>query len=1209
MNPASPSTAPLLVPLQLEALVIEGEVSPDTGEMFLARHTAARGASLRWKPTRANYGPALRNLLDPKLNPFHGAVPEAGGRLALRESERPKGGDRGVHLRWIVPAGLRKALGNNSLHFPALPDQWLILRMARRAASPRDVELKAWVVDGSAYPGDAASASLPIATPGREPSAGPELTAQPVGIAVPLDAFDAARHAQMPRTTLTAMGTPWTGSPTFATSLAENRNILSWHDTLADLRDAQGRLALACVSYALVGWYFSASADPLAALPRVLKDAAGQPADLAAVLGHLGWSLAGDADAAPGPCLFHGQVAHINFWDGARYRGPLLGTPQSPPAHAGLSPQEERVAVGLGASVPAALSALVSDQWWSDEVDPENRPKWAVLEGHLLGAADPAGLDAGERRRLDHPLGFKALDAGMRHSFVQNGNAADNSPVLAPAQAQELERLNARQSALNDAVRALAARGHGLRTLWRERVIAVRLGTLRPAGRPEVLAALEADLGAFGQAVEAARATAVRLAADVDALRAGLPQGWGLSASAEPRFWAAADPVVMLAGLPGANRPTQPAPLPCRRPADLFANVPAAGGRAGFPQAALAALAGTIAEKRLPLAGHLAALLGEAARMEQAVASEAFARTTPFAGQGDWQDWKEALQARFRSGTPGRSMVLLGGSGREVLPEMLVAVWGQQPWSPLYIDWDLVWHASPGGLKDWTFATGQHPLHYDYRQPAHVPAARRDTPARVRGRSLLAPMDGRFVTGALEAAIAESRLNNGDFAALTRMPLVGQELSGLTATVRRLNAQALMPAPDAALPWLTPLADGRLQAATAALVELAAGLRIALPASPPPLTASEKAQAAPLDAGWFRIEHLWVVDDFGQWAEPVSRPETRVQPHPRSRLRLGAEADDTQCGPFALPPRLVDGARLDVRFAGPSSPLRGWLYVNRLDNALVVCSGEGQLLGELALLPGRPGPRVAWRSLAAPGPVTLAGIADPVLAHLAGWLADATRGGERLAGMMLAIESALPTIRRREAAPEHLLVGRPLAVVSARARLQSVRGAAGETSGGSLQLPLRIGNRRSPQDGLVAHAQGLSFGAVAPLDVTEPPLASFAEASDLVLVMDPMASVEFACGVLPAKTVNLPPDEVRAALARLEIGFGVGPVLCRGGLPILPPPASHGGRWELRAADGASVPVTALSADPRFDGSIPSAMEGRLILRRPERPANATREA
>lgn len=1195
---AAAAATPLLVPIQLEALVIEGAAAPE-GDLLLARHTAERGASLRWKANRVNYVSGLRTLIDPKLTPFLGAVSAAGDRLALRDSERPTKTDRGVYLRWIVPAGLRKSLAANSLSFPALPDQWLILRLLRRATSRAEVELNAWVIDGSAYPGDAASASLPMATRRKGGAAGFDVTAQPVGVARTLDEYDPARQAQMDHTTLTALGTVWTGSPTFSTSLAENRNILSWRDGLEDLRDAQDKLPLASVSYAVVGWYRIPGADPLAALPLTLKNEAGAPADLDAVLTHLGWAPPPGAEERPGPCLFHGALAHINFWDSERYRGPLLGYPQSPPAHGGLMPPEARMEVGLGTSAQAALAALVSDQFWDDEVEATDRPKWAVLEGHLLGAADPIGLDAATRRKLDHPLGFTSLEAGQRHVLVQDKEAEEKATGPTPAQRQELARLNERQSALNGAVRGLIARGNALRIAWRERVVAMRTGTLRPDATPDPLAGLKAELDAFVGDVGRASATSLALSTALMEFGANLPPGWRLEAEPEPSFWAAADPVVMLAGMPGASRPALPEQLPCRTLAGLVARAPVAPERAAFPEAALVALAERLRAKGLPQAGALAALLREAALMEQAVASAAFAETAPFAGQIEWTRWKDALQARFRSGTPGQSLVLAGGDGREVLPEALVSVWGQQPWSPLYIDWSVNWHASPGGVQDWRFATGQHPLHYDYRQPAGMPATRRENPIRVKGRSLMAPMDGRFMADALTAAIAESRLNNGDFAALTRTPLVGQELSGLGASVRRLNAQALIPRPDAALPWLSAATDQLLAEGTNGLARLAAGLRIAMPASLPPLPSAAEGPA--LEAGWFRLEHLWVIDDFGQWAEPIARPETRVHPHPRSRLRLGPAVDDTQCGPFARPPRLTEGARLDIAFAGGADPIRGWIYVNRFDQALVVCAGDGKLLGELALVGGT----VVWRSLAEAGPVGLAAIGDPVLGHFATWLADPLEGADRLARMLTAIDEAVPTIRAREAAPEQMLIGRPLAVVAVEARFQSFRG---EPAPGAaaLRLPLRLGNREDEQDGLVGHGDGRRFSVFAALDTPTAPLAGFATASELVLVMDPLASVEIASGVLPAHAASLPIDTVRAALARLEIGFSAGPVLFHGALPLLPQPASTGGRWEWQASDGASVPVAALGIEPRFDGAPPSVGEGRLILRRTEPAAKAS---
>ena len=45
----------------------------------------------------------------------------------------------------VLPSGLRRSYKVNSLEFPALPDQWLIVRYCRRGA---ELQTKAWFVDG-----------------------------------------------------------------------------------------------------------------------------------------------------------------------------------------------------------------------------------------------------------------------------------------------------------------------------------------------------------------------------------------------------------------------------------------------------------------------------------------------------------------------------------------------------------------------------------------------------------------------------------------------------------------------------------------------------------------------------------------------------------------------------------------------------------------------------------------------------------------------------------------------------------------------------------------------------------------------------------------------------------------------------------------------------------------------------------------------------
>ncbi|MGG2362484.1 hypothetical protein ACE4Z5_26515, partial [Salmonella enterica] len=88
----------------------------------------------------------------------------------------------------------------------------------------------------------------------------------------------------------------------------------------------------------------------------------------------------------------------------------------------------------------------------------------------------------------------------------------------------------------------------------------------------------------------------------------------------------------------------------------------------------------------------------------------------------------------------------------------------------------------------------------------------------------------------------------------------------------------------------------------------------------------------------------------------------------------------------------------------------------------------------------------------------------------------------------------------------------------------------------------------------VGYAADPSFAALYTIDTTETPRLTFGRDQSVTLLMDPFGSVELAAGVLPAKTLTLPVDPVRAALAALDISFGVGPILAPGGVPTLPLP-------------------------------------------------------
>src|SRR5262249_30547532 len=252
---------PLLVPIKMQALVIDDDVIAKKGVIEIDHKYAANDG--RWSPQLYDYSVLTRSLMPPGPMPFYGATRECQGkpaeRLVLSENSPalPQNKDRGVYLHWVLPAGLRHAHTPGLLDFPALPDHWLIVRFSRCGTS---LKTKAWFVDGGAVAADPGPPNLLFAGADKYVS-------KRVGRVFPFAEFAAAKSSGE-RTTITALGKADIGSPTFTGFIAENRNILSWHDQLEDLREpnANGEIPEGTtLTYSLIGWYRDPQDEPLAA--------------------------------------------------------------------------------------------------------------------------------------------------------------------------------------------------------------------------------------------------------------------------------------------------------------------------------------------------------------------------------------------------------------------------------------------------------------------------------------------------------------------------------------------------------------------------------------------------------------------------------------------------------------------------------------------------------------------------------------------------------------------------------------------------------------------------------------------------------------------------------------------------------------------------------------------------------------------------------
>jgi hypothetical protein len=206
----------LLVPIDVQALY----VTPGSAEKMVRLPMLVAGPN----------GKAVENVEDGMPDPFSAGAPR----------------EAGVHLHWAMPDALLRgrmsdsaAAGANRLGLPALPDRWVVLRLALPRGA-RDVLVTGWVIEADR------AVVVPL---GSWTEGGPaSQAATPAGLT-------------LERTQLT--GTVG-GDLAWAAVYDAVLNRFALHDPLEDLATlAPQGVDDDCVSYTVAGWWSEPALDPL----------------------------------------------------------------------------------------------------------------------------------------------------------------------------------------------------------------------------------------------------------------------------------------------------------------------------------------------------------------------------------------------------------------------------------------------------------------------------------------------------------------------------------------------------------------------------------------------------------------------------------------------------------------------------------------------------------------------------------------------------------------------------------------------------------------------------------------------------------------------------------------------------------------------------------------------------------------------------------
>jgi hypothetical protein len=465
-----------------------------------------------------------------------------------------------------------------------------------------------------------------------------------------------------------------------------------------------------------------------------------------------------------------------------------------------------------------------------------------------------------------------------------------------------------------------------------------------------------------------------------------------------------------------------------------------------------------------------------------------------------------------------------------------------------------------------------------------------------------------------------------------------QELAGILAELR-------------ALPVLTQRLTGALQGML--MRDLQLQLPVADPLASPPAQAFVGAVAAgvapesamgplpqnsfnPIRAGTLSITRLRLVDAFGRFKD-YEAPNVFVS-HALAPLSGSAP------GTAFLPPRITQPARLRFDWlsaADPdvvtnqdpaTTPIAGWLLPLWLDHAVGLYRADGTALGELGVSADRT--RALWTP--APGGEWPPG--TPIAQVLDGEQPDLAAVGQALYnggdgsylapffdGLRDALTFSLPAAFR-ESAESAVLAGQPLALARVTLGLELAGPAAVDESWPSfaaqvlndappddagfanVSFPVILGALTQLDDTLVGY--WLQSGAKTDYDTFYATTASpehtvpltptgASSATTATMLLDPRGSVHATTGVLPVRTLRIPPALYGDAIRALVPTLAARPLLsgARDAPLCLALPKLDSGAWTWIAAAGeawASAPAADARTAATLDYTPQRIVEGWL---------------
>ncbi|MBI5165431.1 MAG: hypothetical protein HY985_16195 [Magnetospirillum sp.] len=1118
--------------------------------------------------------PAYRRLTLPGWLPVGGSL-----RRRFEPTDQPTFLPPGIHLHWTLPAGfttLRSSPGEKEgPASPPAPNRWLVTRLTHSPG--REPALTGWVV--------ASDLIRPFRDNAEDGVPWMAADATTVFRAALLGERWRLQDWQEPgpsgeRPVLTAFAP---GNLGFASHYPSCRSAFGFHDRAADLSPD------ATYAYVVAGWFAEADRDPLDVTTRDLWIER---------MREMGWSAAGLSSRLPRRTLCHASVGGLR-WRPEGKCPPRLFSP-TPVLASGIIEAAARLVRRQIGNHPAAETILDAARLAAMAAMRPTLPQ--VLQDDFL-----PGIDAflGARASV-HDTTFTAHGGGSCWEVA----AADKSAVRLPKDISDaLVELNKCQRRLDHARRRRAAERRNLFASWYQEVFrhfhrrhirqpAEEVSRLLAKRRQTALDRVKALADPQTGLVAVARLDRDVARAQLQALLA--KAGLQLRQRPLPRFRRAADPFLLLKDVDAPLIQGGAQPLACRIGGQVLERLGSEGRfalRADSNRRLRAVL--DAYETQLRAKGVDPVVKARDMVLDHLLLDPALAEAVAPAQAAGLAEVQRLLAT---SGAQPRDVDMAESGGsmlpiRALLSATVIDADGEAgSAAPVYMRWRATFTPAAEAGRDWTLG----------RDDIDCSGARTTTRRgrHYRGLSVIATNLQRHLPLGQQALLRGFPIGN----------LAGQSLSGLTDALAMIDTTAQLPPIDG-------LGDARRAADVTAWVDSAF-------ASAPLLQLEHLRESFhAVREGGLTVDELDLIDSFGR--------VTRVIGGDRGvPLEVGRSLSSPSSPATAawLRPRLVQPARLELRWLTATSdgdsvedeltsPICGWVVLNRLEGSLVIHDGRGKALGAVhsvvlptgsedvrwSTLPMRPRGEGAGAPMPGPGD-----IANPhLLKFVKGLLALSAK--DRDTSAFRAFRDYLTKIEDSSPLPHDgslrmVACGQPLAVVRAGLTLEldgpplldqrlKALGSPDQTwlkqSCPEAVVHVRLGDRRIGSDGLVGYfVDDGSDSAYAALRLGgEQPKASVVEAHKymladttiplrldpiegrspevrLTLLMDPRAGIHMVSGILPVTTAALSSDLVANTLLGNEFSLLVAPALgdaaAVGGPRILsvPLPTEGRGEWD-----------------------------------------------